>query len=188
MTRMTPIAKKLAAGALALAFCAASHAAYNVWTNEYSFSKKEIESAIAPQFPKTLRYMDIFQVNLSNPRLGMDAEKNRLTTVVDAQITNPFLQKPVNGVLTMSSAFKYDPATRAVKLDSPRVENVNMADAPPQYGQQLTALGNTAADQLLKDYPIYTFKPEQLEMNGKKFEPGKITVEKDAVKVEIKEQ
>lgn len=179
------------AAALAFGLCSATgaHAAYNVWTNEYSVSKKELETAIAPQFPRKLRYMEIFEVTLSNPRLGMDPDKNRLTTVVDAQIANPLLfAKPVNAALTMSSGFKYDPATRSLRLDAPKVENVDSQDLPPQYGQQLSALGNAAADKLLRDYAVYTFTPEQLQMNGKRFEPGKITVEKDAVKVEIKEQ
>jgi hypothetical protein len=174
---------------LGLGLMQAANAAYNIWTNEYSFTKKELEAAIAPQFPRKLRYMDIFDVTLSNPRLGMDADRNRLSTVVDAQIANPLLlARPVNAALTMSSGVKYDPATRSLRLDAPKVENVDSSDLPPQYAQQLTALGNAAADQLLRDYAVYTFTPEQLQMNGKRFEPGKITVEKDAVKVEIKEQ
>lgn len=165
-----------------------SQAAYNVWTSEYTVSKQELQSAIAPQFPRKMRYMDIFDVTLSNPRLAMDEARNRLTTVVDAQIDNKLiLQRPINSVLTLSSAFRYDAPTRSVRLDSPAVEKVEVADVPPQYGQQLNTLANQAAQQFLKDYTIYTFQPEQLQMNGKRFEPGKITVQKDGVKVEIKE-
>lgn len=189
MPRRTTLAALTTFAIAGMGFAAASHAAYNIWTGEYSVSKKELETAIAPQFPRKLRYMEIFEVTLSNPRLGMDPAKNRLTTVVDAQIANPLLlARPVNAALTMSSGFKYDAATRSLRLDSPKVENVDSQDLPPQYGQQLSALGNAAADKLLRDYAVYTFTPEQLQMNGKRFEPGKITVEKDAVKVEIKEQ
>jgi hypothetical protein len=189
MPRRTTLAALAAFAIAGMGLAAASHAAYNIWTGEYSVSKKELETAIAPQFPRKLRYMEIFEVTLSNPRLGMDPDKNRLTTVVDAQIANPLLlARPVNAALTMSSGFKYDAATRSLRLDSPKVENVDSQDLPPQYGQQLSALGNAAADKLLRDYAVYTFTPEQLQMNGKRFEPGKITVEKDAVKVEIKEQ
>jgi hypothetical protein len=107
--------------------------------------------------------------------------------VVDAQIDNKLLMnKPVNGTLAMSSALKYDAASRSVRLDSPSVEKVDIAGVPAQYAPQLNAIGNAAAEQVLKDYPLYTFKPEQLEMNGKRFEPGAITVLSDGVKVEIK--
>jgi len=179
----------LSALALPLMPAQAADTGYNVWTNEYTVSRQQLQTAIAPQFPRKMRYMDIFDVTFSNPRLGMLPSENRMNTVVDAQIANPLLvQRPVNAVLTLSSAFKYDPATRSLRLDAPKVDKVDSTDLPPQYAQQLTALGNAAADQFLRDYALYTFTPEQLQMNGKHFEPGKITVEKDAVKVEVKEQ
>lgn len=190
MKQATPaLAATLMLSALAMGHALAAETGYNIWTNEYTVSRQQLQSAIAPQFPRKLRYMDIFDVTLSNPRLGMLPGENRMNTVVDAQIANPLLlQRPVNAVLTLSSAFKYDPATRSLRLDAPKVDKVDSTDLPPQYAQQLTALGNAAADQFLRDYALYTFTPEQLQMNGKRFEPGKITVEKDAVKVEVKEQ
>lgn len=179
----------LSALALPLMPAQAADTGYNVWTNEYTVSRQQLQTAIAPQFPRKMRYMDIFDVTFSNPRLGMLPSENRMNTVVDAQIANPLLlQRPVNAVLTLSSAFKYDPTTRSLRLDAPKVDKVDSTDLPPQYAQQLTTLGNAAADQFLRDYALYTFKPEQLQMNGKTFEPGKITVEQDAVKVEIKEK
>jgi hypothetical protein len=172
-----------------LAATGASWAAYNIWTNEYTFARADLQNAIATQFPRKLRYMEMFDVNLTNPRLSLNEKTNRLITTVDAQIDNKLLMnKPVTGTLSMSSALKYDPAARAVKLDAPAVEKVDIAGVPAQYAPQLNAIGNAAAEQVLKDYPVYTFKPEQLEMNGKRFEPGTITVLSDGVKVEIKPQ
>ena len=180
----------LACAALAaIATTGISRAAYNVWTNEYTFPRADLQSAIATQFPRKLRYMEMFDVNLSNPRLSLNEKTNRLITTVDAQIDNKLLMnKPVTGTLSMSSALKYDTATRAVRLDAPAVEKVDIAGVPAQYAPQLNAIGNAAAEQVLKDYPVYTFKPEQLEMNGKRFEPGAITVLSDGIKVEIKPQ
>ncbi|EJL92019.1 Protein of unknown function (DUF1439) [Herbaspirillum sp. CF444] len=173
----------------AIATTGISRAAYNVWTNEYTFPRADLQSAIATQFPRKLRYMEMFDVNLSNPRLSLNEKTNRLITTVDAQIDNKLLMnKPVTGTLSMSSALKYDTATRAVRLDAPAVEKVDIAGVPAQYAPQLNAIGNAAAEQVLKDYPVYTFKPEQLEMNGKRFEPGAITVLSDGIKVEIKPQ
>jgi len=171
----------------ALAAAVSSHAAYNIWTSEYTLSKDELQTALTPQFPRKLRYMEVFEVTLSNPRLRMDESKNRLTTVVDALIENKlFGGAPVKGVLAMSSGLKYDAAARAIRLDAPAVENVDIAGMPSQYAQQLNAIGNVAADQILKNYAIYTFQPEQLELKGQRFEPGAITVERDGIKVEVK--
>ena len=81
---------------------------------------------------------------------------------------------------------KYDAAMRAVRLEQPVVEKIEVNGVPPQFAGQLNAIGNAAAEQILKNYPIYSFKPEQLELNGKRFEPGNITVVDNGIKVEIK--
>ena len=129
----------------------------------------------------------MFEVTLSNPHLSMDPGKNRLITTVDARIDNKLLmQKPLNGSLSISSALKYDAAARAVRLDAPVVESIDIAGVPTQFAQQLNAIGNAAAEQILKNYAIYSFTPEQLEMNGKHVEPGVITVLSNGIKVEVK--
>ena len=55
------------------------------------------------------------------------------------------------------------------------------------YGK-LTAIGGTVAQQVLDQYPIYTFRPEQLRYGGRDVEPGAITVLPDGIKVEVKTQ
>ena len=131
--------------------------------------------------------MQLFEVTLSNPRLSMNSHSNRVISVVDLQIDNKLLMsKPVNGTLSLSSALKYDAAMRAVRLEQPVVEKIEVNGVPPQFAGQLNAIGNAAAEQILKNYPIYSFKPEQLELNGKRFEPGNITVVDNGIKVEIK--
>jgi len=162
-------------------------AAYNLWTSEYTFPRQALQTAIATQFPHQMRYLQMFEVTLSNPHLSLNPDSNRLLTTVDIQIDSQLLlKKPVAGSLSMSSALKYDAATRAVRLDAPMVEKIDITGVPAQFAPQLNAVGNAAAEQILKNYPIYTFKPEQLEMDGKHFEPGAITVLSDGVKVEIK--
>ncbi|MGL1423584.1 hypothetical protein ACSTJ1_00135, partial [Vibrio parahaemolyticus] len=58
----------------------AADTGYNVWTNEYTVSRQQLQTAIAPQFPRKMRYMDIFDVTFSNPRLGMLPSENRMNT------------------------------------------------------------------------------------------------------------
>ena len=96
--------------------------------------------------------------------------------------------QPLQGTLAISSALKYDPVRRAVLLDHPSVERVDVNGMPPAYCQQLTAIGGTVAQQVLDQYPIYTFRPEQLRYGGRDVEPGAITVLPDGIKVEVKTQ
>jgi hypothetical protein len=72
-----------------------------------------------------------------------------------------------------------------VRLDRPVVERIDAPGLPPATVQQLNDIGKTAAEQALANYPLYTFKPEELQLNGQQFEPGAITVTAEGLKVEI---
>lgn len=175
--------------AAALAFgSATAYAGYNVWTGDYTFSRQELQSGIKSRFPRNLRYLEMFDVRLSNPELALDPAKNRIVTKINARVTSQlFFAAPLNGVLTINSGLKYDAAARTVRLDQPVVERVDMDGMPASYAQQMNDIGNVVAAQVLADYPLYTFKPEELQLNGQRFEPGAITVTADGIKVEIRQ-
>lgn len=179
-----------AAGLLGLALAPLmrpANAAYNIWTGEYTMTRQDIEAAVGKRFPTTLNYGQLLSVELTHPKIGFNPQANRVITQIDAQLQNVLLQgQPLAGVLSLSSALKYDPVKRAVLLDNPNVERVDVNGMPPAYDQQLTAIGGSLAQQVLNQYPIYTFKPEQLRYGGRDVEPGAITVLSDGIKVEVK--
>ena len=178
--------KAAAAGALAMLVAASAWAGYNVWTGDYTFSRQELQDAVDKRFPARLRYAQVLDVQLTHPRLLLDEANNRVTTQMDAQVSNTLLPAPpINGTLSLSSGLRYDPARRAVLLDNPSVERVQVAGMPAQYGEQLNAIGAVVAQQLLRDYPRYTFKPEEMHVAGKDVEPGAITVLADGIKVQV---
>ena len=165
----------------------AAHAGYNVWSSDYTFSRQELENGVRSQFPHDVTYMQLVAVRLSNPRLRLDAANNRVITKVDAHVSSQFLAAPLDGVITVSSGLKYDAAARAVRLDRPVVEQVDAPGLPAAYAQQMNDIGKATAGQALDNYPLYTFTPEQLQLNGQQFEPGAITVTPDGIKVEIRQ-
>lgn len=179
-----------AAGILGLALAPLmrpANAAYNIWTGEYTMTRQDIEAAVGKRFPTTLNYGQLLSVELTHPKIGFNPQANRVMTQIDAHLQNVLLQgQPLAGVLSLSSALKYDPVKRAVLLDNPNVERVDVNGMPPAYDQQLTAIGGSLAQQVLNQYPIYTFKPEQLRYGGRDVEPGAITVLPDGIKVEVK--
>jgi len=173
-------------GVLAALGSAGARAGYNVWTGDYTFSRQELQEAIDKRFPARLRYGQVLDVRLANPRLVLDNAGNRVSTQMDAQVSNTLLPAPpITGKLSLSSGLRYDPDKRAVLLDNPSVERVQVDGMPAQYGEQLNAIGAVVAQQVLRDYPLYTFTPEQLRVAGKDIEPGAITVLPDGIKVRI---
>jgi hypothetical protein len=188
--RSTPrlLGALLAAVIFSICFGSAAYAGYNVWTGDYLFSKQELDSGIQSYFPRDLAYLQLVQVRLSHPELALDVPGNRVITKLNAHVGSPFLAAPLDALLTISSGLKYDAATRAIRLDRPVLERIDAPGLPAAYAAQMNDIGKTAAAQALAGYPLYTFKPEELQMNGQQFEPGAITVTADGVKVEIHQQ
>jgi Protein of unknown function (DUF1439) len=125
---------------------------------------------------------------LTDPIVGLEPQANRVTVRLDAHVASPFLQQPVDGVFTLSSRLEYDAARHAVVLRSPSVENVDVEGEARAYRQQIEAAGALAAAQWLDGYPIYTFKPEELQFAGVNYEPGTITILTNGIRVQIVEK
>lgn len=175
-------------GVTGMTVTSTASAGYNVWTNEYTLPLADLQMAIQRKFPANLRYAEVFEVSVSNPRVTLNAAENRVVTLMNLKaVSNLLLPTPLTGTLALSSRLTYDPPSRAIRLKAPSVDRIDVDGMGAQYSQQLNAIGAVVAQQLLNDYPIYTFKPEQLRIGNKTFEPGTITIHSDSIVVQVKE-
>jgi hypothetical protein len=165
----------------------AALAAFNVWTSQYSFSRQELQGGMTAYFPRELQYLELVNIRLSDPLLKLDGVANRVVTRVNARISSPaLLPAPMDGVLVVSSGLKYDAASRSVRLDRPRLERIDVPGVPAPYAAEINAIGNAVAEQFLANYPLHTFLPEELRLDGRLFEPRNITVTDSAIVVDIR--
>jgi hypothetical protein len=171
---------------LSLAACASP--TFPFMPSHYTFSQQQVQDAVQRKFPYQRTVSQVFDVALSNPVVGMLPDANRVSVKLDARFASPFLQQPVDGVFTLSSELAYDAASRSVILKSPTVDNVNVSGQAQIYMQQINAAAALLATQLLTNYPIYTFKPEQLQFAGVHYEPGTITILTNGIRVQIVEK
>ncbi len=153
--------------------------------DHYTFTHDQVFSAVARKFPYRRTLAQVFDLSLVNPAVGFEPDVNRVSVSADVALTSPFLQQPVNGSMTLNTQLVYDAPSRSVLLKSPQVERTQFGASAADYQQQINAALAVAATQLLDNYPIYTFQPDQLSFAGAQFEPGAITVQRDGIKVEI---
>lgn len=174
------------AGLAALALAVPAYAGYNFWLNEYTVDKPELDTQLTRRFPLQMRYAELFTVLLSHPRLALDGRGNRASITSDVQIENAlFLPRPATGVLALSSGLRYDAPTRALRLRDPRADRIELAGVTGDAARQLQSVGAAVAAEALRDYALYTFRPEDLMFNGQKLTPGDITILDDAIKVKV---
>jgi len=172
--------------ALSLSACAAS--IFPFIPDHYTFSQQQVQEAVQRKFPYQRTVSQVFDVALTNPVVGLLPDTNRVSVRVDAQFASPFLAQPVSGVFTLSSRLEYDAASHSVVLRAPNVDNVSVSGDAQAYMQQINAAAALLATQLLTNYPVYTFKPEQLQFAGVSYEPGTITVLTNGIRVQIVEK
>jgi len=134
-----------------------------------------LQQAIARKFPFSNRYLELFDIGVSNPRIAMQPESNRVLTSMDVSFAPPFTNRSWNGSFAVSGQLKFDAARSAIVLSEPHVETfaINGLDMP--YASQITKIGRLLAEELLRDAPLYTFHPEDLRRAGTWFTPSRIT-------------
>jgi hypothetical protein len=184
--RFLLVASAAAAITLSLAACAAS--TFPFIPSHYTFSQQQVQEAVQRKFPYQRTISQVFNVELTNPVIGFLPDSNRVPVKLDAHLASPFLRQPVDGVFTLSSELAYDEASKSVVLKSPNVDSVNVSGDAQAYTQQINAAAALLATQLLTNYPIYTFKPEQLQFAGVNYEPGTITILTNGIRVQIVEK
>jgi hypothetical protein len=141
---------------------------------EYTVPLHKLQESMSRKFPFNNRYLDLLDINISNPRLAMQPQSNRLVTSMDALVAPPFLQKSWKGTFTLSGGLRFDAGRNAIMLSDPRVEGFAIDGLDPLYSRQIAKVGSLIAEQLFRDTPLYTFRPDELRYGGTSFLPTKI--------------
>ncbi|MBJ2157818.1 DUF1439 domain-containing protein [Variovorax sp. IB41] len=174
-------------GTAALQAPFAALAGFNFFTSEYTASRDELQAMIAKRFPVAERYAEIFMVGLRDPQLGLDAATNRAALTATLTIASPLLAaSPVQGVVSMSSALRYDAATRTLRLDRPKSERLELQGVEGRDAERLQKVGAVVAQELLQGQVLRSFTADELTVGRKTYEIGDITVQENGIKVQLK--
>ena len=174
-------------GAAALPAPFATLAGFNFFTNEYTATREELQSQIAKRFPVAERYAEIFMVGLRDPQLGLDGRANRAAITATLTIASPLLAaSPVQGVVSVSSALRYDAAARALRLDQPKAERLELQGVEGRDAERLQKVGAVVAQELLQGQILRSFTADELTVGRKTYEVGDITVQDNGIKVQLK--
>lgn len=174
-------------GTVALHAPLAALAGFNFFTSEYTVSRDELQTQIVKHFPVSQRYAQFFSVNLREPQLSLDARANRAAITALMTIGSPLLQpSSVEGMVSVSSALRYDAPARALRLDQPKVDRIELQGLGGRDAERLQQIGALVAQELLRDYALRTFTAEELTVGRKTYEIGDITVEPGDIRVQLK--
>lgn len=136
-----------------------------------------LQASLEKRFPFNSRYLELFDIQLSSPRLSLQPEGNRVMTSFDAAIAPAWLKRSWQGNFALSGVLAIDPAKKAVVMTDPRVETLNINGLDAKYASQLTKIGSLLVEQVFRGMPLYTFQAEDFRYGGTSFFPTKINTQ-----------
>ncbi|MBU1361457.1 MAG: DUF1439 domain-containing protein [Gammaproteobacteria bacterium] len=179
-------ALSLLAAALAVPASSGAMAGFNFFTSEYTATREELQAQIDKRFPVQSRYAELFTVSLRQPKLELDPIRNRAAITALLTIQSPLIQPPkVDGIVSVSSALKYDAESRALRLERPKAERIEIHGLEGRDAERLQQIGGVVAQELLRNQPLRTFTEKELTVGRKSYVIGEITVEDDGIKVQL---
>lgn len=179
--------RRFCLAAFGIALPLQARAGFNFWNSEYTATHAELQAMVARQFPLAQRYAEIVTVGLSEPQLGLNATANRAAITVRLAIASPLLRAgQVDGSATLSSALRYDPAARAIRLDQPKAERLELEGVSARDADRLQQIAGIVAPQMLQGRVLRGFTAEELRFGPKTYEIGDIVIQDDGIKVQLK--
>ena len=134
----------------------------------------KLQSALDRRFPMQNRAMELFDIELSRPRLSTLPDSGRIALTLDASVAPPFLRQSWRGSLALSGRLYIDPARNAVLMADPGVDSFVVEGVDQSRQRQLLKVANALMEKVVADIPLHQFRPEELRYGGVQFVPTRI--------------
>ena len=152
-------------------------------TRDLVLPLERLQATLDQRFPLNQRYLELFDLRISRPRLSLQPDTNRVVTSLDAQFLPTLFGQPWNGSISVSGELKIDAGRNAVIFTAPRIERFVLDGVEPRLSDKLARFAGVLAEQVLRDVPVYTFRPDDFRYAGMAFVPATIRTRADALVV-----
>jgi hypothetical protein len=144
-----------------------------------------LQAGLDRRFPVDNRVLELFDVHLSQPRLSILPDRDRVGLSVQAEIAPPFLGRSYTGSVAFSGRLYVDQGRTAILMTDGSVDRFVLDGVDEKSQRQFTKLANVLMEKVVRDVPVYTFKLDDLRYGGVQFEPTRITTRASAVVVTL---
>lgn len=135
---------------------------------------EKLQVLLDQRFPRDIRYMELFDLHLSNPKLILLPDSNRVATTMDVVIAPPFIKRTWQGTVTLSGTLQLNALRHAVVIDAAHLDAFNIEGFDQKMSRQITQYGGLLAERILRDVPIVTYGEMHLHPGDSDLVPTKI--------------
>ncbi|WP_296950615.1 DUF1439 domain-containing protein [uncultured Massilia sp.] len=170
-------------GAGLLASCASV-----IGPRRVELSQARLQAGLERRFPLNNRLLDLFDVRLTRPQVVVQPETDRVALLLDVSVAPPFLRQSWNGTMALSGHLVLDAARNAVFLGDTHVDRFDIAGMDGRRARDLERAADLLVNQLVRDMPVYAFRPEDLRYAGVQFVPTRLETAPGALFVTLEPQ
>lgn len=135
---------------------------------------ERLQQSLDRRFPIHQRALAIFDIQLSRPLLTTLRGNDRIALSTELSVSPILVRQSWRGNLALSGRLVVDAARNAVFLSEAQVDRFTVDGVGETQQRQIAAVASIVADQLMRDLPIYSFRPEDLRYAGVQFVPTTI--------------
>ena len=150
-------------------------------------SQARLQELVARHFPVDKRLLDVIDLTLESPRVGLQPEANRISVEVALRANGGgAIQTRLSGSLLVSEGVRFEPSDNTVRLVDVQVERFVIDGLPASWQRQLDRLGKPLARGLLEDQVLYTLRPKDVAaLEGRGLRPGDLRVTASGVEITL---
>jgi hypothetical protein len=148
---------------------------------EVVLTQDKLQQGLDRKFPVHQRALAVFDIELSHPQLAIASDNGRVSLALEANVVPLLARQSWHGSMVMSGRLVLDQARNAVFLSDAHVDRLEFDGMDQGRQQQLASVANLLGDKVMRDVPVYTFKPEELRYAGVQFTLTNITTRPGAL-------
>ena len=147
----------------------------------------DLARRLAERFPFQKRYLELFDIDLSEPQLRLMPESNRLGTRFTYAAGGAWLgTRRIQGQADFSYGLRFEPSDASVRLSEVRLESFELPGAGAAQSSQLKRVAGLVAEQWLEGQEIYRVPAERLRRaQGLGWQPAALQVVPGGVSLQL---
>lgn len=135
---------------------------------------EKLQASLGKHFPVRQRALSVFELQLANPQITTLRENDRIALSADLTVSPILVRQSWRGSLAISGRLVVDNVRHAVFLSDAQVDRFAVDGMGESQQRQIAGAANIVADKLIRDVPVYSYKPEDLRFAGIQFVPVSI--------------
>jgi hypothetical protein len=176
-----------AGGLVVLATALAGCAGLGSGPRTVEVSEARLLALMSRSFPRSQRYLDLFDVTLNAPRVRLIPAQNRIGTELAYSLGSSVLsERQMKGTLGLSYGLRFEPSDATVRLAGVKVERFDLDGLPRAYASRAGQLGALLAQNLFQDLVVHRLDAAEVRrLEGRGLRPGALSVVPGGLRLQL---